>query len=97
MTKHLGVEYIGDILQNFAGRTIAITPAVHANGIGLGIAEANEPGYTPVSLYLYKAETYDEAEKEADRINEGYLQLDRKAAAMIITSSMAAGKVNALA
>lgn len=83
-----------DIEESFRGKLWTYTPAIHQNGIGLGVAVANEPGYTPVPLSKYSADRWDDAQKKADELNAERGQ-DRGAITNIIASSMAQGKVGA--
>ncbi len=76
------------------GKAFAFTPGeMHADGkVGLGVAIANEPGYLPIPSHWCIADNYAEMADHCDDLNaaEG---LDPKAAAIIVCSSMGAGKV----
>lgn len=92
MTKTLSDLTYGDILEMHQGNLIAFTPVVCEHGIALGIATANEAGYHPIPASLYCVEEWNTASEEADRLNTLYGHTDT-AAARVIASSMAAGKL----
>lgn len=103
MNKSLTTMAIAEmeIEDKWAGKLWAYTPTVLGresaagdNCFGLGIAVANESGYTPLPIYWANFETYDAAADDADRLNKER-GLDDEEAIRIICSSMAAGKVNA--
>jgi hypothetical protein len=86
-----------DIETEFAGKLWTYTPAIHNGRQGLGIAVANEAGYTPVPHNMtceIVVGRYDEATKLADELNAERGQTKR-ASLEIVASSMAAGKVGA--
>jgi len=84
----LEIDMIHDIAEMFSGKTYAFTAVVAKHGMGLGVAEANVSGYTPVPEGRYHVDDYDVAAAEADRLNREVLELDDKAAIMIISSTM---------
>ena len=57
-------------------------------GPGLGIAVANERGYNPVPLTLYRAATLDEAMNAAERLNRDLLKIDHETEFRIVGSTM---------
>lgn len=57
-------------------------------GYGIGAAEENEPGYTPMPKFG-RFDTFDEAQTEAMKHNVDRLGLTREQAYRIIGSSMA--------
>ncbi len=85
--KQLGIDVQVDIVRKFAGKLWAYAPVIQPNGMGLGVAVANEPGYYPVPLYHFNVDNYDEAVAEADRLNEQNGKT-HDAAIDIVTSSM---------
>ena len=63
-------------------------------GARLGVAFANEPGYTPIPEFWANADRHDEMQAHADELNaaEG---LDKLAAAKIICSTMGGQRIAA--
>lgn len=92
MEKQLSTEAYGDVVNAHMGALIAFTPVVGEHGMALGVATANEPGYHPISPSLFCVPDWQDASDEADRLNTLYGH-DDEAAARIVASSMAAGKV----
>ena len=79
------------------GKVCALTPVVRENCMGLGIAFANEPGYCPVPLHWCHGDRWDELQAHADELNKELFQLDGKAAALIVLSTMFTGHRNTAA
>lgn len=75
------------------GRVCALTVQYKHDLYGLGIAYANEPGYSPVPLTWCHSDNYEEMCDYADKLNKELLGLESLAALTIISSSMRAGKV----
>lgn len=93
--RQLGPDVVTDVQNNFQGRMFAFSAAqVDSNHWGLCVAEANIPGYTPISGTHFAVESYDEAMDEADRLNLYILDIDPATAGQIVCSSMAAGEVS---
>ena len=84
----LGIE------DNFAGKLFAFTAVSGPYGFQLGIAVANEAGYSPVPGFFCHSDSFDEMSDHADELNRARGLSDREAA-KIVCSSMAAGKVAA--
>ena len=70
------------------GKIAALTAVVQPNGIGLGIAIANEQGYIPIPLYWCRGEDYEQMQEHAKALNAELFGLDAKEAAKIVCSSM---------
>lgn len=68
---------------------VAVLPEQSVPGVqgGLGIAVANEAGYTPIPLAWARFESFEAAQEDADRINKA-LGLDADRAFAIIASTM---------
>jgi hypothetical protein len=85
-------KFESGILDLCAGKVYAFV-AVLAPGRGetyqLGIAVANEAGYHPVPLHWAHADTMEEMQAEATRLN-AEMGLDEGRAALIVASSMCA-------
>lgn len=60
---------------------------------GVGIAVANEPGYTPINGFWCHMPTYDDAVAEATRLNEEVFDIDQETMIDIQASSMVAAKL----
>ncbi|MCB1423185.1 MAG: hypothetical protein KDJ69_12115 [Nitratireductor sp.] len=89
MTKELSTHAHVDIAQEFIAKLWCYVALPDGT---LGIAVANERGYTPVSPFWFKSETYDEADREADRLNRKHLDLEPDIALRIITTTMRLGE-----
>ena len=74
------------------GKHIAFVAVYHSHegeeGPALGIAVANERGFTPVPKYIFSASTIGDAEKIADNLNAEVLRLKRDRYAAIVASTM---------
>lgn len=88
MQIELGIE------RKFRGKFWAYVP-VMAKGYGwaLGIAVANEAGYSPVPAFFCNAERREEMVEFAEKLNAAR-GIDPETEMRIVCSSMAAGKVN---
>lgn len=84
----LGRAELG-IAELFAGKCYAYVPVIAGSCIGLGIAVANEPGYSPIPTFWAWASTWAEMDAHADELN-CELGLNDEAAMRIVASSMAA-------
>lgn len=83
-----------EIAAKFAGKSWAYAAVLDKNyGAALGIAVANEAGYSPVPAFFCNG-TYAEMSKEADRLN-AERGLGKEESVRIVCSSMAAGRVPA--
>lgn len=91
MTKQLSKLAIAElgITELFAGKTYAYVAVMSGNTYGLGIATANERGYSPIPLYFAQADTFEAAHDMADRLNTEELGINLEAAGRIVCSSMA--------
>jgi hypothetical protein len=87
----LAIAELG-ISELMAGKAYAYTAIMSGDVYGLGLAVANEPGYHPIPLHWANFPTFDSAHGEADRLNRELLDLNERAAARIVCSSMAAGR-----
>ena len=59
-----------EIEQKFSGMVWCYVPVLNSqSGYALGIAVANEAGYSPISPFWANAESYDAMSEEADRLN----------------------------
>lgn len=94
MTRHLGFDIQQDVATVFAGKLWAYTPVALQQGWGLGVAVANEAGYSPISAFHYADPSYDAAYIESVRLNTAR-RMTEDAALDIVASSMAAGRVSA--
>ena len=88
----LSASVLTVIQQKFAGKLMAFTAVINGPDAGLGIACANEAGYSPVPLMAFSG-SYEEAEVEAGRIND-LLGLSENQVLDIVSSSVACGSVN---
>ena len=69
--KQLSTQAIAEleIEEKFATKLWAYVPVLHDQaGAALGIAVANEGGYSPINPFWAQG-TYDEMSQEADRLN----------------------------
>jgi hypothetical protein len=88
--RQLGVDIQGDVARAFAGKLWCYVAVTTHGGSALGVAVANEKGYSPVPTFHYLVRNHNHAEAEADRLNE--LRGTSKDAAMdIVLSSMRIG------
>lgn len=95
MKSKLSHEALIDINDAFRAACYAFVPVVSEHGgFRLGIAVANEAGYSPVSEFHYHVDSYDEASDESDRLNRN-MGYDVEAAMKIVSSSMAKGRLAA--
>ena len=76
-----------DINDAFEGKLYAFIPVIK-DGYGLGVAVANEYGYTPVAKFFYTAESMKQAQKDAMALNEA-IGRSKESAFDIMFSSMA--------
>lgn len=79
---HLYVE------NTFAGNVICFVQNFKNGGIILGIATANESGYTPTPAYFADGIHYDKAQVILDELNKDVFGLNDEATTNITTSSM---------
>jgi len=88
MTNQLSDFDLADIESAFNGKMIAFTPVFDGS---LGVAVANEKGYSPIgkNMYLADDDRYDTASTEADRLNEKLGLTDEVATKIIITTMFA--------
>lgn len=77
----------------FVGKLWCFTTVLRGSFVGLGVAVANEPGYSPVPLSRCHSDDYHAMEAHADELNQQWLGLDRMTAMRVLCSSMAAGSV----
>lgn len=77
----------------WAGSLWAFTVVLKGSFVGLGIATANEAGYTPVPLQRCHGDDYHAMVAHADELNQAWLGLDKDAALRVVCSSMAQGRV----
>lgn len=100
--KKLSAEgrFDSNIDEMLAGKVWAFTSVIAHDGIGLGAAVANEPGYYPIPLSFafveFGQDAYDEMSAHADELNEA-MGLDEEAAMKIVASSMFPAKRKARA
>jgi hypothetical protein len=73
----------------FAGKSYAFVAVIN-EGYRLGVAVANEPGYSPISGKTF--DSYDEAKQWANELND-HIGLSRDAALDIVGSTMFGPKV----
>lgn len=82
-----------DIETAMQGKLWAYTPVINKDGTGLGIAVANEAGYSPISLWHYSAKTWKEAYEKARELNVEQGKTEDECL-NIIASSMAEGSIS---
>ncbi len=88
-TKTMSLEAQHDIAEAFQGKVHAYVPVISPSDFyGIGVAVANESGYMPISAWHYSANTYEEASREADRLNSEILGMSPDEALRIICSTM---------
>jgi hypothetical protein len=92
--RELSIEKQHDVEQAFKGKMWAYIAVVHPQeGGALGVAVANEAGYSPVPAFFAHG-SYSEMVEEANRLNKARgMSID--CALRIQCSSIAAGKVAA--
>lgn len=90
MLKKIAPEIMCDLWDATVatGKLCALTPVVQPHGQGLGIAYANEPGYSPVPLQWCNGDNRDELQAYADQLNKELFGLDPRAALEVVCSSM---------
>jgi hypothetical protein len=95
MLKEFSKE--GQFESNFhevtVGRICALTVHIDANGYGLGIAYANEPGYAKVPMTWCNSDSYEEMSDYADKMNKELFGLEVIQALDIVSSSMRASNI----
>ena len=89
-TRQLSPEIAADAVKAFAGKVWAFVAVSAHDGFALGVAVANERGYSPISPTHYFAADFDTASDEADRLNMELHALDEHASFLIVASSMTA-------
>lgn len=67
--KQLGIDVQHDIAKAFTDKLWCYVAVVCDGYSGLGVAVANERGYSPVPAFHYSVDNHDLAEKEAERLN----------------------------
>lgn len=70
MRRRLDAITLMDIKEAFAGKLFAFTAVVGRSGCCLGVAVANESGYSPVPEMRFSTPRYDDAATEAERLNK---------------------------
>jgi len=93
MKRQLGVDMQIDIEAAFAPKLWAFVAVVTSDGCALGVAVANERGYSPVPLTRYCVSDYNDAEAEADRLNAAR-GMSEDMVMRITMSSIALGMIN---
>lgn len=88
--RQLSIQMQLDVPEAFAGKLFAYVAVDKPEGFGLGVAVANERGYSPINMFHYQANTCEEAEAEALRLNEAR-GITEDAALDIVLSSMRKG------
>lgn len=86
--KTLSETTLIDIFEMFGGKVYAFVPVIRESWIGLGIAVANEKGYSPISSLHYSTDKWNEAQMEADRLNMVHLGLTERTALDIVASTL---------
>jgi hypothetical protein len=83
-----------EVLANnaFAAKVVAFTHNYRDGGNQLGIAAANEAGYSPTPAYFKDGLPYDEVSRVLDSLNEIVFGLNKELALRIVASSVAAQK-----
>ncbi len=75
--------------DTLASRDCCLTVVIRSEGVMLGLADRNEPGYQPLHVW-FKNHNYDSAMDICTRMNNRLFELDEKAGYDIVASSMAA-------
>jgi hypothetical protein len=84
-TTHLEAAIIDQVVAGeFAGKTYAFVAIIH-EGYKLGVAVANESGYSPIGGKMF--DSFDEAKTWAKGLNE-HIGLSAEQVAHIIISTM---------
>jgi hypothetical protein len=84
-TRYLEAAFIDQkVAGEFQGKAYAFVAVVH-KGYGLGVAVANEQGYSPISGKSF--DSYDEAKQWANELND-HIGLSRDAVLDIVSSTM---------
>jgi len=91
--RQLGIDMQIDIEAAFAPKLWCYVPVMDANGCSLGIAVANEAGYSPAPPTRYCVTNFEDAQAEADRLNS-LRGMDTDTTFRIIASSIAQGQIN---
>jgi hypothetical protein len=86
-TVYLNDWDFGEVQEAFKGKLFAFVAVVTKFGIGLGVAVANEKGYSPVPFTWAHSDTYEEMAKHAEDLNKR-LGLDIRTETKIVCSSM---------
>lgn len=86
LSKHV----IGDVKTDFMSKSYAFTPVLRGSCWGLGVAIANEPGFSPISLTHFASRDHNSAATEAERLNLAELDMPENVAFTIVASSIAA-------
>ena len=74
------------------GKLAALVAVIQPEGIGLGLAIANDPGYYPIPRYWCRGNDWSQMKEHADNMNLTLLKLDAEQACKIVASTMR-GKV----
>jgi hypothetical protein len=85
-----------EILANnvFAGKVATFCNNYREEGNQLGVAVANEAGYTPTPAYFKPGIPQNKVDEILAQLNAQVFGLDEKAALHVLVSSMAKGRVN---
>jgi len=83
-----------DIADAFKGKLYAFTPVITKHGAGLGVAVANEQGYSPVPFHMANSPYYNDMQTLANQLNTSMLGLDENTAWEIVCSTMRRGTAN---
>lgn len=78
------------LMELARGKACALTAVIQPHGMGLGLAVANEPGYHPIPLHWCNGDNFIELHDHADELNRELFNLEPRAAATIVSSTMAA-------
>lgn len=74
--------------NTFAGKVTCFVQNFKNGGIMLGIATANESGYTPTPAYFADGTKHDQAQDVLDQLNKDVFGLEEDTAFEIMASSM---------
>ena len=89
--EHLDAAIIDQkVAGEFQGKVYAFAAIVDANGYGLGVAVANENGYSPIQGKTFN--NYDEAKRWARELN-AHIGLSQDEALDIVGSTMRGPRV----
>ena len=90
--KTLSHKNLLDLTTAFQGKVYALTPVTFDDRWAVGVAVANERGYTPLPISWCNIEmgptAYDEIARYLDTVNHDTLKLNDRAAMKIVCSSM---------